>query len=62
MNLAPASKVVSSALTSYAKNRMYTVSGTINYLVSLIPRLVSRKKTVKIVANMFKDNVLGKST
>jgi hypothetical protein len=41
---------------------MYTVSGTINYLVSLIPRLVSRKKTVKIVANMFKDNVLGKST
>ncbi|SIS78998.1 SDR family NAD(P)-dependent oxidoreductase [Neptunomonas antarctica] len=61
MNLAPASKVVSSALTAYTKNRMYTVSGTINYLVSLIPRLVSRKMTVKIVANMFKDNVLGKS-
>jgi short-subunit dehydrogenase len=62
MNLAPASKVVSSALTAYTKNKMYTVSGTINYLVSLIPRLVSRKRTVKIVANMFKDNVLGKST
>jgi short-subunit dehydrogenase len=62
MNLASASKVVSSALTAYAKNRIYTVSGTINYLVSLIPRLVSRKKTVQIVANMFKDNVLGKST
>ena len=62
MNLAPASKVVSSALTAYTKNRMYTVSGTINYLVSLIPRLVSRKRTVKIVANMFKNNVLGKST
>ncbi len=61
MNLAPASKVVSSALTAYAKNRMYTVSGNINYLVSLIPRLVSRKRTVKIVANMFKDNVLGQS-
>jgi short-subunit dehydrogenase len=61
MNLAPASKVVSSALTAYTKNRMYTVSGTINYLVSLIPRLVSRKRTVKIVANMFKDNVLGRS-
>ncbi len=60
MNLAPASKVVSSALTAYAKNRMYTVSGKINYLVSLIPRLVSRKRTVKIVVNMFKDNVLGK--
>jgi len=61
MNLAPASKVVSAALTAYAKNRMYTVSGKINYLVSLIPRLVSRKRTVKIVVNMFKDNVLGKS-
>ncbi|MFT4776909.1 MAG: short-subunit dehydrogenase [Oleispira sp.] len=61
MNLAPASKVVSSALTAFTKNRMYTVSGTINYLVSLIPRLVSRKRTVKIVASMFKDNVLGKS-
>ena len=60
MNLAPASKVVSSALTAYAKNRMYTVSGTINYLVSLIPRLFSRKMTVKIVVSMFKDNVLGK--
>lgn len=61
MNLAPASKVVSSALIAYNKNRMYTVSGTINYLVSLIPRLVSRKRTVKIVANMMKDNVLVKS-
>lgn len=61
MKLAPASKVVSSALMAYEKNRMYTVSGKINYLASLIPRLVSRKKTVKIVANMFKDNVLGES-
>jgi short-subunit dehydrogenase len=62
MNLAPASKVVKSALTAYAKNRMYTVSGKINYLVSLIPRLFSRKRTVKIVVNMFKDNVLEKSS
>ena len=61
MNLAPADKVVKSALAAYAKNRIYTVSGKINYLVSLIPRLVSRKRTVKIVVNMFKDNVLGKS-
>lgn len=61
MKLAPASKVVSSALMAYAKNRMYTVSGKANYLVSLIPRLVSRKMTVKIVANMLKANVIGKS-
>ncbi len=61
MNLAPANKVVTSALKAYAEDKMYTVSGTINYLISLIPRLVSRKRTVKIVVNMFKDNVLGKS-
>lgn len=61
MNLAPASKVVKSALAAYEKNRMYTVSGKINYVVSLIPRLFSRKRTVKIVVSMFKDNVLGKS-
>lgn len=61
MNLAPASEVVSSALAAYTKNRMYTVSGKMNYLVSLIPRLVSRKRTVKIVVGMFKDNVLRKS-
>lgn len=61
MNLAPASKVVKSALAAYEKNRMYTVSGKINYVVSLIPRLFSRKRTVKIVVSIFKDNVLGKS-
>ena len=61
MNLAPASKVVSLALTAYTKNKIYSVSGRLNYLASLIPRLVTRKKTVKIVVNMFKDSVLGKS-
>ena len=60
MTLAPASAVVSSALVAYEKNRMFTVSGTINYLVALIPRFVSRKRTVKIVVNMFKDDVLRK--
>lgn len=60
MNLAPASKVVSEALISYDKGSMYTVSGKMNYLMSLIPRLVSRQRTVKIVVNMFKDTVLGK--
>ena len=58
MDLAPASEVVRAALINYGKNKMYTVSGKMNYLMSLIPRLVSRKRTVKIVVNMFKDNVL----
>jgi hypothetical protein len=58
MNLASASEVVSSALTAYAKNKMYTVSGKTNYLVSLIPRFITRKKTVKITSSMFKDKML----
>ena len=62
MNLAPASEVVRAALTDYDKNKIYTVSGKINYLMSLIPRVVSRRRTVRIVVNMFKDSVLGKST
>lgn len=62
MNLAPASEVVRAALTDYNKNKIYTVSGKINYLMSLIPRVVSRQRTVRIVVNMFKDSVLGKST
>ena len=61
MDLAPPSEVVSAALTAYDKNRLYTVSGKMNYFISLIPRLVSRKRTVKIVVNMFKDSVLEKS-
>lgn len=62
MDLAPASEVVRAALTDYDKNKIYTVSGKINYLMSLIPRVVSRQRTVRIVVNMFKDSVLGKST
>jgi short-subunit dehydrogenase len=59
MELASASSVVSSGLAAYAKNRIYTVPGIANYLTSLIPRIVSRKITVKIVVKMFKDRVLG---
>ncbi|MEG3753412.1 SDR family oxidoreductase [Psychromonas arctica] len=62
MHLAPASEVVRDALTDYDKNKIYTVSGKFYYLQSLIPRVVSRKKTVKIVVNMFKEMVVGKST
>ena len=60
MNLAPASEVVSSALVAFAKNRMFTISGGVNYLMAYIPRVVSRKRTVKIVASMFKNSMLPK--
>lgn len=60
MKFSTAESVVSSALNAFAKNKIYTVSGLGNYLQSLIPRVVSRMQTVKIVANMFKDSRLGK--
>ncbi|MBQ4833150.1 SDR family oxidoreductase [Pseudoalteromonas sp. MMG010] len=62
MNLAPASDVVKAALKSYDKNKVYTIPGKMNYLMSLVPRFISRQRTIKIVVNMFKDNVLRKST
>jgi short-subunit dehydrogenase len=60
ISLAPESKVVDSAIAAYENKKMYTISGRINYLFSLIPRLISRKKAVKIVANIFKSSVIGK--
>jgi short-subunit dehydrogenase len=58
MKLAPASKVVDDGLEAFSSNKIFKVSGTFNYLQSLIPRIVSRSRTVKIVANMFKDSIL----
>lgn len=59
MKFASPEKVVNSALIAFAKNRVYVVSGKVNYLTSLIPRFVSRKSAIKIVANMFKGSKLG---
>ena len=59
MKFSSAKKVVNTALRAYGKNRIYVVFGYVNYLTSLIPRFISRKRTVKIVANMFKNSVLN---
>lgn len=59
MKFSSTEKVVNTALDAYGKNRVYVVSGCVNYLTSLIPRFVSRKRAVKIVANMFKNSVLN---
>ncbi len=53
-------KVVNSSLIAFAENRVYFVSGKVNYLTSLTPRFVSRKRAIKIVANMFKGSMLGR--
>jgi len=59
MKFSSTEKVVSTALSAYGENRIYVVSGFVNYLTSLIPRFVSRKRVVKIVAKMFKNSVLN---
>jgi len=59
MKFSSSEKVVSTALTAYGKNRVYVVSGYVNYLTLLIPRFVSRKRVVKIVVNMFKQSALN---
>jgi short-subunit dehydrogenase len=61
ISLASASSVVDSALIAYSKNRIYTVSGKVNYFTSLIPRFFSRQSVVKIIVNMFKGKISKKS-
>ncbi|WP_370981143.1 SDR family NAD(P)-dependent oxidoreductase [Agaribacterium sp. ZY112] len=60
MKLARPSEVVSSELKAFSQGRMLKISGTANYLTSLIPRMVSRKTVVKIVSNMFKESISSK--
>lgn len=59
MTFLSAKKVVNTALSAYGKNRVYVVSGCVNYLTSLIPRFISRKRAMIIVAKMFKHSVLN---
>ena len=59
MKFSSPEKVVNTALRAYGKNRVYVISGCVNYLTSLIPRFISRKRAMKIVANMFKNSVLN---
>ncbi len=58
MKFATSTEVVNNALKAFKKKRIYTVSGSSNYVMSLLPRLFSRKRIVKAVAGMFKDSIL----
>jgi short-subunit dehydrogenase len=62
MTLAPANKVVDTALKAFDNNKMVIVTGYSNYFGSLIPRFISRKAAVKVIVKMFKENVLGTAT
>lgn len=46
--------VVASALRAFARGRQYHIPGRKNYLSSLLPRLLTRRTVVAIVARMFR--------
>lgn len=52
-----ASDVVSVALKAFAKNKTYVIPGTENYIKSLVGRFFTRKATIKIVADMFRERI-----
>ncbi len=57
MKLSSAHDVVKTGLDAFGKKRIFIVAGLMNYLTSLVPRLVSRQRTVSIVVNMLKNTV-----
>jgi hypothetical protein len=57
MSFAAPENVVENALNAFLQGRSYYVPGMVNYLTSLLPRILSRSVSVNIVANMFKGRV-----
>lgn len=55
MSFKSASDVVKIALKGFGKRRGYVVTGCQNYLMSLVPRILSRMQIIKVVAKMFRD-------
>jgi uncharacterized protein len=49
--------VAEAGLTAFEKGKDYLVHGRANYLISLLPRVLSRTTITNIVAGMFKDKV-----
>lgn len=49
-------RVAQDCLKYFEKQRMVHIPGKNNYLTSILPRILSRLMTVKIVRNMFKEN------
>jgi hypothetical protein len=50
-------QVVSLALSAFSKGNTYLVPGLINYLTSLLPRILTRRMTTKIVERMFANRI-----
>jgi uncharacterized protein len=57
MSFADPKVVADAAVDAFLKKRGYHVPGVANYLTSLLPRILSRSATVRVVANMFRGRV-----
>jgi len=57
MPFATSEAVAVAGLDAFAKGKSYHVHGRVNYLYSLLPRILSRDAAIKIVAGMFKNRV-----
>lgn len=57
MSFATPEKVAEAGLTAFVKGKSYLVHGRMNYLTSLLPRILSRAAVIRVVAGMFKNRV-----
>lgn len=50
-------KVADAGLNAFLKGRNYHISGTSNYIQSILPRILPRCLAIKVVGNMFRTRV-----
>lgn len=50
-------KVAEAGLNAFSKGQNYHISGTSNYMQSILPRILPRRLAIKVVGNMFKTRV-----
>lgn len=50
-------KVAEAGLKAFLKGRSYHISGTNNYIQSILPRMLPRHLAIKVVGNMFRTRV-----
>lgn len=57
MPFATPEEVAEAGLSAFVKGKSYLVHGRMNYLTSLLPRILSRAAVIRVVAGMFKNRV-----
>lgn len=57
MPFATPEEVAEAGLDAFAKGKSHHIHGRVNYLYSLLPRILTRDAVIKIVAGMFKNRI-----